>query len=107
MINWLLAPFQYIFVQLGLLVATLVGFTCAVIGVYVVLRRMAFIGDALAHTLLPGLVIAYLNSWNLADGATVAGLATALLIGWPNGKRSARTQPSASFSPACLPSASC
>ena len=81
MINWLLEPFQYTFMQIGLLAATLVGFTCAVIGVYVVLRRMAFIGDALAHTVLPGLVIAYLNSWNLVGGATVAGLATALLIG--------------------------
>jgi manganese/iron transport system permease protein len=82
MTNWLLEPFQYTFMQFGLLAATLVGLSCAVIGVYVVLRRMAFIGDALAHTVLPGLVIAYLNSWNLVGGATVAGLATALLIGW-------------------------
>ncbi|MEZ4728620.1 MAG: metal ABC transporter permease [Caldilineaceae bacterium] len=82
MLNWLLEPIQYTFMQFGLLAATLVGLTCAVIGVYVVLRRMAFIGDALAHTVLPGLVIAYLNSWNLVGGATVAGLATALLIGW-------------------------
>ena len=82
MLNWLLEPFHYIFMQSGLLAAALVGMTCAVIGVYVVLRRMAFIGDALAHTVLPGLVIAYLNQWNLVGGATVAGLATALLIGW-------------------------
>lgn len=82
MLNWLLEPFQYTFMQSGLLAAALVGLTCAVIGVYVVLRRMAFIGDALAHTVLPGLVIAYLNQWNLVGGATVAGLATALLIGW-------------------------
>lgn len=68
--------------QTGLLAAVLVSLTCAVLGVYVVLRRMAFIGDALAHTVLPGLVIAYLNSWNLAGGALAAGLATALLIGW-------------------------
>lgn len=82
MLNWLLEPFQYTFMQFGLLAVTLVGLTCAVIGVYVVLRRMAFIGDALAHTVLPGLVIAYLNQWNLVGGATVAGLATAVLIGW-------------------------
>ncbi|MEZ4708725.1 MAG: metal ABC transporter permease [Caldilineaceae bacterium] len=82
MTNWLLEPLNYTFMQAGLLAAVLVGLTCAVLGVYVVLRRMAFIGDALAHTVLPGLVIAYLNSWNLAGGALAAGLATALLIGW-------------------------
>jgi manganese/iron transport system permease protein len=60
----------------------LIGLACASIGVYVVLRRMAFIGDALAHTILPGLVIAYLNSWNLFGGALVAGVLTALGIGW-------------------------
>ena len=43
---------------------------------------MAFIGDALAHTTLPGLVVAYLQGWNLFGGAVVAGIATALGIGW-------------------------
>lgn len=79
---WLTDPFQYGFMQTGLLAATLVGLTCAAAGVYVVLRRMAFIGDALAHTILPGLVVAYLNGWNLFGGAVVAGIATALGIGW-------------------------
>ena len=90
MLNWLLEPFQYTFMQSGLLAAALVGLTCAVIGVYVVLRRMAFIGDALAHTVLPGLVIAYLNQWHLVGGATVAGLATALLIGWLSQRQEVR-----------------
>lgn len=80
--NWLLAPLQFTFMQTGLLTALLVGVTCAVLGVYVVLRRMAFIGDALAHTALPGVVVAYLYGWNLFVGALVAGLLTALGIGW-------------------------
>jgi len=80
--EWMIAPFRYGFMQSGLLAAVLVGVTCAVLGVYVVLRRMAFIGDALAHTVLPGLVIAYLNSWNVFGGAVVAGIATAFGIGW-------------------------
>lgn len=80
--NWLLAPLQFTFMQTGLLAALLVGVTCAVLGVYVVLRRMAFIGDALAHTALPGVVVAYLYGWNLFVGALVAGLLTALGIGW-------------------------
>jgi ABC-type Mn2+/Zn2+ transport system permease subunit len=78
----LLDPFRYGFMQTGLLAAVLVGVTCATLGVYVVLRRMAFIGDALAHTVLPGLVVAYLRGWNLFGGAIVAGLLTALGIGW-------------------------
>ncbi len=80
--NWLFEPLRYSFMQTALLAAILVGVTCATIGVYVVLRRMAFIGDALAHTALPGLVVAYLNGWSLFGGAVVAGLLTALGIGW-------------------------
>ena len=80
--NWLLAPFQYSFMQHSFIAALLVGSTCAVLGVYVVLRRMAFMGDALAHSVLPGLVIAHLNSWNLFTGAIVAGFATAFGIGY-------------------------
>jgi manganese/iron transport system permease protein len=60
----------------------LVGVTCALLGVYVVLRRMAFIGDALAHTTLPGVAVAYLCGLSLSFGATVAGVVSALLIGW-------------------------
>ncbi len=78
----LLEPLRYSFMQTAILAAVLVGITCATIGVYVVLRRMAFIGDALAHTALPGLVVAYLNGWSLFGGAVVAGLLTALGIGW-------------------------
>ena len=80
--EWLIAPFRYSFMQTGLLAILLVGVTCATVGVYVVLRRMAFIGDALAHTALPGLVVAYLQGWNLFGGALVAGLVTAIGIGW-------------------------
>ena len=82
MIDWLTEPFQYHFMLNGLIASLLVGITCATLGAYVVLRRMAFIGDALAHTTLPGLVVAYLQGWNLFGGAVVAGLATALGIGW-------------------------
>lgn len=82
MIHWLTAPFQFEFMRTALLASFLIGLACASIGVYVVLRRMAFIGDALAHTVLPGLVVAYMNSWNLFGGALVAGVITALSIGW-------------------------
>lgn len=81
-IDWLTAPFRFNFMQTALMAAVLVGLTCASIGVYVVLRRMAFIGDALSHTILPGVVVAYLSGWSLSIGALVAGVLTALGIGW-------------------------
>ena len=81
-VEWLSAPFRFNFMQTALMAAVLVGLSCASIGVYVVLRRMAFIGDALAHTILPGVVIAYLNQMSLSIGALAAGLLTALGIGW-------------------------
>lgn len=88
--NWLIEPFRYPFMQSAALAGVLVGVTCAVLGVYVVLRRMAFIGDAMAHTILPGLVIAYLQNLNLFFGAIVAGLVTALGIGWLSRRREIR-----------------
>lgn len=69
-------------VAAGLAAAVLFGVTGAAVGVYVVLRRMAFIGDALAHTVLPGVVLAALAGVSLAAGATAAALVTALGIGW-------------------------
>jgi manganese/iron transport system permease protein len=81
-IEWLIEPFRFGFMRAALIAAVLVGLACASIGVYVVLRRMAFIGDALAHTVLPGLVVAYLNQWSLFGGALIAGVLTALGIGW-------------------------
>jgi ABC-type Mn2+/Zn2+ transport system permease subunit len=89
-LNWLLEPLSYNFMRTGLLAASLVGLLCALLGVYVVLRRMAFIGDALAHTVLPGVVIAYLNGWNLFVGALIAGVVTALGIGWVSRRENIR-----------------
>jgi manganese/iron transport system permease protein len=59
-INWLVEPLTYPFMQRGLLAAIFVGIVCAVVGTYVVLRGMAFFGDALAHTILPGVALGYL-----------------------------------------------
>jgi manganese/iron transport system permease protein len=62
MFDWLLLPLQYAFMVRGLLAAILIGVVCAVVGTYVVLRGMAFFGDALAHAILPGVAIGYLVS---------------------------------------------
>ncbi len=81
MIAWLVAPFAYTFMQRGLLAGILVGVICAVVGCYVVLRGMAFLGDALAHAILPGVAVAYLLGGNLMFGALVAALTVAIGIG--------------------------
>jgi ABC-type Mn2+/Zn2+ transport system permease subunit len=82
MIAWLTDPLQYDFMQRGLLAATIIGVVCAVIGCYVVLRSMAFLGDALAHAILPGVAIAYLLGGSLLLGALVAAIVVALAIGF-------------------------
>lgn len=78
----LLQPLRYPFMVRGLLASVMVGTLCAVVGSYVVLRSMAFFGDALAHAILPGVAIAYLLGANLFWGALVMGLFTAVGIGY-------------------------
>jgi len=77
----LLEPLQYDFIVRALLAAIVVGVVCSILGVYIVLRGMAFLGDAMAHTILPGVVAAFLLGWPLAVGALTMGVLTALGIG--------------------------
>lgn len=82
LINWLVEPITFSFMQRGLAAGILAGVTCAVLSAYVVWRGMAFVGDAMAHTILPGVVVAFLNGANLFVGALIAAVLTALGIGW-------------------------
>jgi len=81
MLDWLIEPLTYTFMLRAMLASILVGVTCAVVGCYVVLRSMAFLGDALAHAILPGVAIAYLVQGNLLLGAIVTAVIVALAIG--------------------------
>jgi ABC-type Mn2+/Zn2+ transport system permease subunit len=81
MVEFLVAPFEFGFMQRALLGGVLVGAICALVGTYVVLRGLAFVGDALAHAAFPGVVIAYLLKGNIYLGAMIFALATALAIG--------------------------
>ena len=80
MISWLTEPFSFAFMQRALVASVIVGVVCAVIGCYIVLRSMAFLGDALAHAILPGVAVAYLVGVNLLAGALVAGMLVAIGI---------------------------
>ncbi|MFS8857871.1 metal ABC transporter permease [Synechococcus sp. H60.3] len=75
-------PLRFAFMQRALLVAVAIGVLCAVVGSYLLVQSLALLGDALSHSLLPGLAIAYLLDLNLFVGAFVAGLLSALLIQW-------------------------
>jgi ABC-type Mn2+/Zn2+ transport system permease subunit len=80
-VSWLLEPLQYHFIVRGLLASVMVGILCAVMGTYVVLRGMAFLGDAMAHAILPGVAIAFLWHGNLFIGALIAAVVVAFGIG--------------------------
>lgn len=68
------------FLPKALVIAVMSSIVCGVIGCYVVLRGMAFIGDAVAHAVFPGLAVAFVIQGNLVLGGAVAGVATAILV---------------------------
>ena len=81
-IEGLLAPFQYGFMLRALVVSLLVGVMCPVLGVYVVTRGLGFVGDALAHSVLPGMVAAFMLGLSPFAGTVPVAIAVALLIGF-------------------------
>ena len=78
----LIEPLGHAFFVRALLGAALVGTVCAVVGTFVVLRGLAFIGDAISHAAFPGVVAAFLLKGPYLLGAGIAAVATALAIGW-------------------------
>jgi ABC-type Mn2+/Zn2+ transport system permease subunit len=77
----ILEPLSFGFIQRAMVAAIAVGIIVPILGTFVVLRGMAFFGDALAHTILPGVVVAFVLGWPLAIGAMILGVLTALCIG--------------------------
>lgn len=75
-------PFQYDFMLRALLVSLLVGVMCPVIGAYVITRNLAFMGDALAHAVLPGVVVALLIGISSFIVAVPVGIIIALMMGY-------------------------
>jgi ABC-type Mn2+/Zn2+ transport system permease subunit len=75
-------PMAYGFMQRGLVAAVIVGIVCAVMGAFVVLKGIAFIGDAVSHASFPGVVIAFMLGLPIYLGGAVAAVGTALAIGF-------------------------
>jgi manganese/iron transport system permease protein len=80
----ILAPFAYEYMQRAFVAALVVGTLCSSIGTYVVLRRLAFIGDGIAHASFAGIVIAFLRHIDYYVGAAIVAVLTALGIGYIN-----------------------
>jgi manganese/iron transport system permease protein len=76
----LIEPFQLAFMQRALLAVLMLGVLAGAVGVFVVLRRLAFVGDALTHTVFPGVVVAFLIGQSIFLGALAAALLSALLL---------------------------
>jgi ABC-type Mn2+/Zn2+ transport system permease subunit len=76
----MLEPFAYEFFARGMLAATLVGALCGLVGVYVVLRRMSYIGHGLSHAIFGGAVVSFVLSFNFYLGASLWGFLSALII---------------------------
>lgn len=81
-VDFFLTPLSYAFMQRGMLAVILVGAISGVLGCYVVVRGMAFFGDALAHSIMPGVAVAYIAGGSLFLGGLAAGVIAALGIGW-------------------------
>lgn len=73
-------PFQYEFFVRGIIAATVVGALCGLVGVYIVLRKMSYIGHGLSHAIFGGAVVSYVMSFNFYIGAGIWGFLAALLI---------------------------
>lgn len=81
-VEWLTEPLQFAFMQRALLAVVLVGLVSAVVGTFVVLKGMAFIGDALAHASFAGVAVAFIAGFSIYLGAVVAAVATSLAVGF-------------------------
>ena len=80
-LNWLAEPLSYGFVVRGLVAGVLASLAGATLSAFVAWRGMAFAGDAIAHSILPGIVVAYLFGFSLFVGAIGAAIVAAVAVG--------------------------
>ncbi len=80
MLQALIEPLKYSFMQRSLFIAVLVGIICAVVGSYLMVQRLALLGDAISHSVLPGLAIAFIIGADIFLGAFIAGVLSTVVI---------------------------
>jgi manganese/iron transport system permease protein len=80
--DWLLAPLNYEFMRFAVVASILAGILCPIIGTYLIVQRMAMLGDVVAHGVLPGLAIASFLNLPLLAGAFAMGLFSTFVTAW-------------------------
>ena len=73
---------KYDFLQSALITAIMVGIMSGIIGSFIILRGMSLMGDAISHSVLPGVAVAYMLGINILIGASIFGVLAAMLIGY-------------------------
>lgn len=82
MLDWLLAPLGYEFMQNAITTGILIGILCPVVGSFLIVQRMALLGDVIAHAILPGLAISHFLGIDVLIGAFVSGMLSTFTIAW-------------------------
>ncbi len=82
MLDWLLEPLGYEFMRNAIAISVLIGVLCPVVGSYLIVQRMALLGDVIAHCVLPGLSISFFLGIDILIGAFGSGILGAFIISW-------------------------
>jgi len=80
--GWFAEPLQYEFIQKAILVSALVGVVCSALSCYITLKGWSLMGDAISHSVLPGVVLSYIANVPFSIGAFIFGLGSAIGIGF-------------------------
>ncbi|MGB3204437.1 MAG: metal ABC transporter permease [Crinalium sp.] len=82
MLDWLIEPLNYEFIRNAMMMGILVGILCPIVGSYLIVQRMALLGDVIAHAVLPGLAIAFFLGIDILIGAFISGIFSTFVIAW-------------------------
>jgi manganese/iron transport system permease protein len=82
MLELMTNPWNYEFMRNALMIGTIIGVLCPIVGTYLIVQRMALMGDVIAHSVLPGLSISLFLNIDILWGAFVSGLFGSFMISW-------------------------
>jgi manganese/iron transport system permease protein len=80
--QWVTEPLGLEFMRNALIVGGLAGIICPIIGCFLIVQRMALLGDVMTHTVMPGMAIAFFYKIDVVIGAFISGIGSAFLIAW-------------------------
>jgi manganese/iron transport system permease protein len=82
MLSLLTEPWRYEFMRNAIAIGTIIGILCPIVGSYLIVQRMALMGDVIAHAVLPGLVLSFALGVDILFGSFVSGILGSLIIAW-------------------------